>query len=299
MQARQAFAHKVFYTLAVLAAWAFLHCAITDGEVQGAEKVDGTLSVSDTLVVSGETARIEAKLVRSGLLSETGLGGERLELLIEGKVVATAMTGGDGRAFFNYRYPRKGNHTLTVTVRLVPNPRVLAPAATGTLAVWERRRPILLVELAALFEEPSAPFLPLPLEIGGLGRPAAVHGAADELARLTKFYYNPVYLAWPGKEPSGSFGSTDEIKAWLRDHKFPDGVVMTVRPGQDALKTALDELKSQGWASLKHGIGRTRGFAEVLLDHRLEVVIVPEPRRGELPRKAKVAKDWKEVRKKL
>ncbi len=289
----------MFCTLAVLVAWAFFQCAIAVGKVQGAEKIDGTLAVSDTLVVSGETARIEAKLVRSGLLSETGLGGEKLELLIEGKVVATAMTGGDGRAFFDYRHPRKGNHTLTVTVRLVPNPRVLASAATGTLAVWERRRPILLVELAALFEEPQAPLLPLPLEIGGYGRPAAAPDAAEELTRLTKFYYNPVYLAWPGKEPSGSFGSTDEIRAWLRDHKFPNGVVMTVRPGQEALKTVLDELKAQGWASLKSGIGRTRGFAEVLLDHRLEVVIVPEPRRGELPRRVKVAKEWKEVRKKL
>jgi hypothetical protein len=285
--------------LVLLAGSAFLRFVITVDEVRAADKIDGVLSVSDALAVSGETARIEAKLVRSGLLSEAGLGGEKLEFLVEGKVVATAMTGGDGRAFFEYRHPRKGNHTLTVTVRLVPNPRVTASAATGTLAVWERRRPILVVELAALFEEPEAPLVPLPLEIGGQGHPAPVPDAADELTRLTKFYYNPIYLAWPGKEPSGSFDSTDEIRAWLRDHKFPAGVILTVRPGQEALNAALDALKAQGWTSLKSGVGRTRGFAEVLLDHRLEVVIVPEPRRGELPRKAKTAKDWKEVRKKL
>lgn len=299
MQARRASAESVFCILVVLAVSAFLRFVIIVDEVRAADKIDGVLSVNDALAVSGETARIEAKLVQSGLLSETGLGGEKLELLVEGKVAATAMTGGDGRAFFEYRYPRKGNHTLTVTVRLVPNPRVMASSATGTLAVWERRRPILLVELAALFEEPKAPLVPLPLEIGGQGRPAPVPDAADELTRLTKFYYNPVYLAWPGKEPSSSFGSTDEIRAWLRDHKFPAGVILTVRPGQEALNAALDALKAQGWASLKGGIGRTRGFAEVLLEHRLDVVIVPEPRRGEPPRKAKTAKDWKEVRKKL
>lgn len=299
MQARGAPAERAFCILVVLAASAFLRGVIIAGEVRAADKIDGVLSVNDALAVSGETARIEAKLVRSGLLSETGLGGEKLELLVDGKVAATAMTGGDGRAFFEYRHPRKGNHTLTVTVRLVPNPRVAASAATGTLAVWERRRPILLVELAALFEEPRAPLVPLPLDIGGQGPPAPVSDAAEELARLTKFYYNPVYLAWPGKEPSSSFGSIDDIRAWLRDHKFPAGVILTVHPGQEALKTALDALKAQGWASLKGGIGRTRAFAEVMLEHRLEVVIVPEPQRGELPRKAKTAKDWKEVRKKL
>jgi len=31
----------------------------------------------------------------------------------------------------------------------------------------------------------------------------------------------------------------------------------------------------------------------------MEVVIVPEPDRGELPNKARVAKSWKEVRTKL
>ena len=33
---------------------------------------------------------------------QQGLGGEQLELIIEGKSVAKAMTGGDGRAFLGY-----------------------------------------------------------------------------------------------------------------------------------------------------------------------------------------------------
>lgn len=50
---------------------------------------------------------------------------------------------------------------------------------------------------------------------------------------------------------------------------------------------------------MKAGIGRTKLFAETLLQHRVDVVLVPEPPKGDLPRKAKAAKDWKDVRKKL
>jgi hypothetical protein len=61
----------------------------------------------------------------------------------------------------------------------------------------------------------------------------------------------------------------------------------------------LDELHAAGWKTLKTGIGRSKAFAEAFLQRRLEAVIVPEPAKGEVPRKAKVAKEWKEVRKKL
>ena len=50
---------------------------------------------------------------------------------------------------------------------------------------------------------------------------------------------------------------------------------------------------------MKSGVGRSRSFAEALLHERMEVVVVPELPKGEVSRKAKMAKDWKEVRKKL
>jgi hypothetical protein len=49
---------------------------------------------------------------------------------------------------------------------------------------------------------------------------------------------------------------------------------------------------------VKAGIGRTSDFAEDLVAQRLDVVIVPEPERGQLPKKAQVARSWKDVRKK-
>jgi hypothetical protein len=61
----------------------------------------------------------------------------------------------------------------------------------------------------------------------------------------------------------------------------------------------LDELKKEGWTAMKNGIGRTTDFAAVLLERRMEPVLVPEPSKREIPRKAKTAKEWKDVRKKL
>jgi hypothetical protein len=74
---------------------------------------------------------------------------------------------------------------------------------------------------------------------------------------------------------------------------------VAVKPGADALGAVLDEFKKEGWTTLKIGIVRSRELANVLLEHRMEAILVPEPARGEVPKKAKVAKDWKEVRKKL
>ncbi len=74
---------------------------------------------------------------------------------------------------------------------------------------------------------------------------------------------------------------------------------MIVPPDTKVLGTKIDELHAAGWKTVKVGIGRSKAFAEVFLQRRLDAIIVPEPTKGDVPKKAKVAKDWKEVRKKL
>jgi hypothetical protein len=131
------------------------------------------------------------------------------------------------------------------------------------------------------------------LELGRQDRPSPVPDAADELNRLTRFYYNVIYLV------GGDDGEIGEVRAWLQDHKFPVGFLQTLQPGRTQLGPTIEDLRADGWDNLKAGIGRTREFAEVLVAQRMEVVIVPEPDRGEVPNKARVAKNWKEVRTKL
>lgn len=283
----------------LLVAWPVLLGPVPASEkAHGAEKVAGSLAVRDALTVPGRAVRIEARLVHRGLVAETGLGGERLELVVEGKRVATSMTGGDGRAFLEYTPRMRGNYL--VTVRLVDSKRVESAEATAILACWERRRPILLVDVAALEEAPKRPPGPLPslpLDLGRQQSPDPAPDAADELKRLAQFFYNVVYLSRSGR---AELGGSEDLRGWLKDHRFPSGLVMTVNPGREALGARIDALRDEGWDNLKAGIGRTREFAEVLVEHRLHAIIIPESdREAEVPKKARTAKDWKEIRKKL
>ena len=86
------------------------------------------------------------------------------------------------------------------------------------------------------------------------------------------------------------------LRQWLVSHKFPPGFVAV--PGTGGLSATLDGFKQDGWTTMKSGIGRTRAFADTLLQHRLEVVVVPElprancrekPRGSRLERRAKEA----------
>jgi hypothetical protein len=261
-----------------------LLCGLLAGvNLYAAGKIDGELSVRDVLTMPGEATRVIASLTRRGsAVGRQGLPGEPLELIVESKAVGTAKTGEDGRAYLEYTPRTRGNHDITV--RLMPGSAVAAPDAKATVGAWERRRPILLVELAAVIHQKDA---------------APVADAADELNRLAQFFYNVIYFSWSPGEGALPFGDGDDPREWLAKNKFPQGLTVGLRPGAKSLEARIEQLRADGWTNLKAGIGQTRGFAEVLAEHRIEVVIVPEPGTGELPKKAKAVKEWKEVRKKL
>lgn len=262
---------------------------------EAADKSAAILQVKDALTVPGQPATVEAKLEAKGVLADVALGGEPLELIVDGKAVATAMTGGDGRAFLTYTTKTQG--VIPIQVRVGGSARVLPAGGQANLLVWERRSPILAIDMASLMDEPRAPS-PLPA-IGLRSEPERkpMPDAAEEIWKLTQFYYKVIYVI-PSLGSDGFLAST-QARAWLMAHRFPPGYVMASPSGKDALGGKIDDLRASGWKTIKGGIGRTNAFADVFLQRRLEAVIVPEPNRGEASRKAKVAKDWKEVRKKL
>jgi hypothetical protein len=264
-------------------------------ETVQAEKVAPKLAVPDVLAVPNRVVTLEAWLGESVLLTSRGLGGEQLEFSVAGKKVGTAMTGADGRAFLEFTPRMRGN--LPIAVKAVDSARILPAEAAGTLFSWERRRPIMLVEVAALIEE-TRPIGPVPTPPGLTLSPSpaeALPDAPEELKRLTDFYYNAIYIS--RGDAVGSAG-LERLRHWLQQHRFPPGFSVVIGARDSALGEKIDEWRSQGWDQLKAGIGRTPGFAEVLVGHRMDVIIVPEPERGGLPRKAQSAKSWKEVRKK-
>ena len=262
-----------------------------------AEKIPGILTVHDSLTAPNQPATIESTLTGKSLLTETGLGGEPIELLVAGKVVATAMTGGDGRAFLSYTPKAKG--AVPFTVRVGTTPRVAVAEAGANLAVWERRSPIMAVEMASLMEDAAGqgPTVTWPGKEAEGRRPMA--DAANELGKLTQFYYNVLYVVTQDK----AGGTNDQVNAqarqWLKDQKFPVGHILVLPSDPEAFGAKLDDMHAAGWKTLKIGVGRTKAFAEAFLQRRLDVVMVPEPAKGDAPRKAKVAKEWKDVRKKM
>jgi hypothetical protein len=265
--------------------------------LSAAEKISGTLTVHDSLTSPNQPATIEATLTGKSLLTEIGLGGEPIEFLVAGNVVATAMTGGDGRAFLSYTPKAKG--AVPFTVRVGTTPRVAVVEAGANLAVWEHRSPIMAVEMAALMEDPAGqgPTVTMPGKEAEGRRP--MPDAAIELGKLSQFYYNLLYVVTQDK----AIGSNDQVnvqaRQWLKDQKFPVGHILVLPSDPEALGTKIDEMHAAGWKTLKIGVGRTKAFAEAFLQRRLDAVMVPEPAKGEAPRKAKVAKGWKDVRKKM
>jgi hypothetical protein len=264
---------------------------------EAAEKVPGILTVQDALTLPNRSVRIEAQLSGKAAPGSAPLGGVTLHLQIDGKPMATAKTNEGGQASFEYLPKMRGTNVITVSVdEAAP---VVAEKRDATLCVWERRRPILMVEMTALIQPniaPPPPAAPMPLgtETGALAQP--VSDAAEELSRLTQYYYNVVYV-FAGGQSKADMASLGDARRWLAMHKFPTGLVAMPLPG--GLSATIETFKEGGWSTLKSGVGRTRLFADTLLQHRMEVVVVPELPKGELPRKAKAAKDWKEVRKKL
>jgi hypothetical protein len=261
------------------------------------EKIPGTLTVHDSLTSPNQPAIIEATLTGKSLRTEIPLGGEPIELLIAGNVVATAMTGGDGRAFLSYISKAKGS--LPFTVRVGTTSKVAMVEAAANLAVWERRTPIIAVEMASLMEAPTAqgPNVTLPGKDAEGRQP--MPDAASGLGKLTQFYYNVLYVVTEDKVVGANDLVSAQARQWLSDHKFPVGHILVLSSDPVAFGAKLDELHAAGWKTLKIGVGRTKAFAEAFLQRRLDAVMVPEPAMGEAPRKAKVAKDWKDVRKKL
>lgn len=261
-----------------------------------ADKLAAILLVKDGLTSPNQPVTIEARLVSKGLLTNAGMGGEPLELVVDGHVAATTMTGGDGKAFLSYTPKAQG--VVAVQVRVGDSPRVGPAEGRANLAVWERRSPIIAIEISALVEDPQAQN-PLPgLGFKGESDPTPMPDAADELAKLTQFYYRVIYVV-PSAPGEDGFQKQVAAREWLKSHKFPPGYVAGLSPGEQALGAKIDEWHAAGWRTVKTGIGRTKAFAEAFLQRRFEAVIVPEPAKGEAPRKAKIAKDWKEIRKKL
>jgi hypothetical protein len=258
------------------------------------EKTTGRLIVDDVLARPGKPAMLKARLVQDGLLGVTGLGGETIRFVVMGQHVGTALTGGDGRAFLEYKTQMRGNHPINGEVE--PSPRVNAATGLGNYASWERRKPILFVDVVTLFKagEGGAVLLPALPMFNAVKWGEPDEDAPGELTKLGKFYFNIIYLL------RGDKGNLETLRAWLKTSEFPPGITRVIQPGPAKLLVFIEQLKEGGWDNIEAGIGQTKGFADTLVKNRIKAVIFPNPSKKEkFPRRAKIVSTWKEVRKHL
>ena len=264
--------------------------------IQAEDRIEASLIVEDVLALPGKRVQLKAFLFREGLLGKrVGLGGENVEFFIQSRLIGEVMTGGDGKAYIEFVPRLRGN--LTIKAKVLESPRVLDQEATGLLAAWEKRRPILLVDLEALLpadKKRDALKSLLPVTLGSDEFPEPELGAPGELEKLGKYYYNLVYLQ------RSKSGSSEIMRTWLRKHKFPRGIPLVVQPGPEAFISFLEKLKEDGWKNVTAGIGRTVEFAEVLLERRIQAVIIQETESEEtFPRRTNIVNGWGKVRRHL
>ncbi|RMH37612.1 MAG: hypothetical protein D6690_02220 [Nitrospirae bacterium] len=276
----------------VLAGWFIV---LGSESSHAAEKAEVTVLVPDVLTSPGREVRLRARVVQQGLLGPVGVGGEHVEFIVQGQTVGTVMTGGDGWAYLAFAPRMRGNHTLTA--RVLESPRVKANEGTGLLASWERRKPILLVDLRATLRTRARPIPPLvpgmpSLVTLALGEPDP--DAVAELEKLGKFYYNLMYIV-----PAESVTVLD-LQQWLRQHQFPPGIPRIVEKGAEGLKAFLSQLKQEGWEHVGAGIGLTKDFAHALVSQRIRTIVLGDPDEREgYPRRTVIVENWKSVRKHL
>ncbi len=267
----------------------------TPGMTMAQNKAKGHLIVDDILARPGTSVTLKAALIEKGLLGNKGLGGETITFTVQGQRAGTALTGGDGRAFLEFKTHMRGNHKIVATVE--SSQRVESVTGTGNLASWERRRPILLVDFSTLLQREDSivgqlPILPVLTNLEALGKPQ--ENASRELSKLTEFYYNVIYLYERQSTP------LHETREWLKQHEFPVGITKMVPQEAKALLSFMEKLREGGWDNLEAGIGQTWEFAHALVKQRIKTVIFPDPReKKKYPQRAKIVSSWKEVRKQL
>lgn len=279
------------------------------GDGGAAERATAKLVVTDVLTAPLKEAVVRMRLIEPGLLQDSPLGGKKVtvsvgkrdmgrQLDLRGgtfEEVGTALTGFDGRAFLRFTPRIDGHFSLRVEYQGGKGKRAVQGGAL--LASWERRRPILFVEAAALMAPradgvplPLLPGVKLPLATEALGKPMS--DAAHQLERLTRLYFYAVYVV------RSASVDVEGFRTWLAEHKFPPGLTRVIKPGQEALRGLLEEFRAEGFRNIKGGVGRRRDFADVFASQRLTTVILAESGSDDaFPRKTKWAADWLEVRK--
>ncbi len=212
-------------------------------------KSEARLIPEDQFATPGAKTYLSARLERTGLWpGKRALSGERVEFLVKGKSLGIALTDEGGTAARAHAFPATpGIYPFTVRLHSKEHQAV---EATGLVAVWEKKKPILVVILeGAAVQLPSKRPL-LPWQEGPL---PALPGSAEALASLAR-RAQIVYLTRRDE------GQRHALKKWLGEHRFPAAPLFSW-PGDHPLErrhedlaSFLEQWETEGW-DLRLGVG--------------------------------------------
>jgi len=273
--------------ISLLVFWGML--GISPQKALGSEDPSFRLVVEDILSKPGKSVQLTAQLIQENQVDPIGVEGEEIAFFVSDQPAGSAVTGGNGTARLEFSTSMRGNHSIKA-IHLA-NKNISHLEGYGNLAAWERRRPVLLIDVRTLLERPDQK---IQLELNEKDWPAPRERAVLELQNIGEFYYNVVYVLWNQDDLP-----RDRLRDWLRIYEFPPGLTRVLQPGASGLEGFIEDLKEKGWDNIEAGIGATPEFAEVLVKKRILAIILPKAEGTKFPRRAKVISHWKYVRKQL
>ena len=249
------------------------------------------LIAPDVLAQPQEPVLLSARLFKTRLFMQTGLGGEPVDFLVDGTSIGQTMTGGDGWARKEYLPTQEG--MLEVTIKLAEGKRVKAQSRTAIIGSVNRKRPIVLVELEAAMMRVERPAFG-PFDLSALGQSHGdlsepMPGAAKSLGTISR-RASLLYLL------VGQISQLPDVHDWLAEHGFPSGPVFILQPGTRALGSRVEGWKDEGWANIKAGVSRNIDSVEQYVDQELQaVMILDEDDEEDVPEGATVVSKWDDL----
>ena len=126
--------------------------------VVGSEERSVALYVTDALTFPSRPVQLQARLTEHRPEGDQGIPEEPVEFFLQGRALGKATTDSEGWARLEFAPQMRGN--LELRVRWATAAKAEVVEGRGVLLSWERRRPILLVDLAVLVEgelDPAPP----------------------------------------------------------------------------------------------------------------------------------------------
>lgn len=248
-----------------------------------------TVSLDDALIDSATgRATLVAYVERAGALGlGSGVANRSVEFQIDRKAIGSAITDAEGRAQIVVSLP----HSTARRVAAIASPYDDSVSASARCFHWSRERTIIAVDVDHTISDTEYESLLLkPRD----EESDPISGSRKALRTLSRDFHILYLTARPR-------GLLDKTRAWLDEHEFPAGPVLTSAKTSDVIaqtgfrRRALADLRGQ-WPNLLIGIGDRGGDARAQAANGMLSILIrddDDKPTGEMPSGTLIFEKWK------